>query len=253
MTRNVPLSFLEIEVKVDEIKKYVGKPIIFLILDKEISGSGNELVLTSGILEDVNENQIFMEDSVSHLDQGLEHYEPWQDYAMIEEWEWTSWGADFTKESQDARPRELLLKNIQFMYVSKKESTLEQMQNAFTNPDEPMTSLEKIMCIYCWGTFPEEKLKQHQKICDNFTGTCPKCYDGIGETKKELDEHLTWCAEPFRTSTDVKNDQNDHNKIIEKYGSHENYYKKQENEKKSYQESIKKQADAWKRIKDKKG
>ena len=173
MTRNVPLSFLEIEVKVDKIKKYVGKPMIFLILDKEISGSGNELVLTSGILEDVNENQIFME-KVSHLDQGLEHYEPWQDYAMIEEWEWTSWGADFTKESQDARPEEILLKNIQFMYVSKKESTLEQMQNAFTNPDEPMTSLEKIMCIYCWETFPEEKLKQHQKTCDDFKDRCPK-------------------------------------------------------------------------------
>ena len=218
MTRNVPLSFLEIEVKVDEIKKYVGKPIIFLILDKEISGSGNELVLTSGILEDVNENQIFMEDSVSHLDQGLEHYEPWQDYAMIEEWEWTSWGADFTKESQDARPRELLLKNIQFMYVSKKESTLEQMQNAFTNPDEPMTSLEKIMCIYCWGTFPEEKLKQHQKICDNFKDRCPKCYDGIGETKKELDEHLTWCAKSFTNPELIKEEAKDLKEGMDQWG-----------------------------------
>ena len=266
MTRNVPLSFLEIEVKVDEIKKYVGKPMIFLILDRDESGSGNELVLTSGILEDVNENQIFMEDNVSHLDQGLEHYEPWQDYAMIEEWEWVLWGADFTKECQDfisklertggravdTHPK-LLLKNIQFMYVSKIDATLEQMQNAFTNPDEPMTSLEKIMCIYCWETFPEEKLKQHQKICDDSIETCPKCHDGIGGTKKELDEHLTWCAERFYTSTDVKDEQKDHIKKIEKYGSLENYNKKQENETKSYQESIKKQADAWKRIKDKKG
>jgi hypothetical protein len=219
MTRNVPLSFLEIEVKVDEIKKYVGKPMIFLILDRDESGSGNELVLTSGILEDVNENQIFMEDNVSHLDQGLEHYEPWQDYAMIEEWEWTLWGADFTKEGQDAaRPRELLLKNIQFMYVSKKESTLEQMQNAFTNPDEPMTSLEKIMCIYCWGTFPEEKLKQHQKTCDDFKDRCPKCYDKTGGTKKELDEHLTWCATSFTNPELIKEEAKDLKEGMDQWG-----------------------------------
>jgi len=250
MTRNVPLSFLEIEVNADEIKKYVGKPIIFLIENAAVLSTGTELILASGILEDVDKNQIYME-KVSHLDQGLEHYESWQDYAMTEEWDWALWEVDFTKKSQDHNVEELLWKNIEFMYVSKEESTLEQMQNRFVNPDEPMTSLEKIMCIYCWETFPEEKLKQHQKICDDFIGSCPKCYDGIGETKKELDEHLSWCAESFRTSTDVKDEQKNDNKIIEKYGSLENYYKKQENETKSYQESVKKQADAWKRIKDK--
>ena len=243
MTRNVPLSFLEIEVKVDEIKKYVGKPIIFHHLVNDQS------ILSSGMLEDVNENQIYLY-KVSVLNDDEGEFDSWNN-GKLGEGCWTSWGIDFTKEDDPEYP--LLLTNIQFMYISKIDATLEQMQNSVVNSDEPMTSLEKIMCIYCWGTFPEEKLKQHQKTCDNFTGTCPKCYDGIGETKKELDEHLTWCAEPFRTSTDVKNDQNDHNKIIEKYGSLENYNKKQENEKKSYQESIKKQADAWKRIKDKKG
>ena len=49
MTRNVPLSFLEIEVDADEIKKYVGKPIIFHYLENEQS------ILSSGMLEDVNE------------------------------------------------------------------------------------------------------------------------------------------------------------------------------------------------------
>ena len=158
-------------------------------------------------------------------------------------------GIDFTKEDDPEDP--LLLTNIQFMYVSKIDATLEQMQNSVVNSEEPMTSLEKIMCIYCWETFPEKNLKRHQKICDDFIETCPKCHDGIGGTKKEFDEHLTWCAERFYTSTDVKDEQKNHNKIIEKYGSLENYNKKQENDIKSYQESIKKQADAWKRIKDK--
>ena len=242
MTRNVPLSFLEIEVNVDEIKKYVGKPIIFHYLENEQS------ILSSGMLEDVNENQIYLENvSVLLDDDGI--HESWYDHAMIEGGYWQLYGIDFTKDDDPEDP--IILNNIQFMYVSKKESTLEQMQNTFVNPDEPMTSLEKIMCIYCWETFPEEKLKQHQKICDDFIETCPKCHDGIGGTKKEFDEHLTWCAERFYTSTDVKDEQKNHNKIIEKYGSLENYNKKQENDIKSYQESIKKQADAWKRIKDK--
>ena len=242
MTRNVPLSFLEIEVKEDEIKKYVGKPIIFHYLENEQS------ILSSGMLEDVNENQIYLENvSVLLDDDGI--HESWYDHAMIEGGYWQLYGIDFTKDDDPKYP--IILNNIQFMYVSKKESTLEQMQNAFVNPDEPMTSLEKIMCIYCWETFPEEKLKQHQKICDDFIETCPKCHDGIGGTKKEFDEHLTWCTERFYTSTDVKDEQKNHNKIIEKYGSLENYNKKQENDIKSYQESIKKQADTWKRIKDK--
>jgi hypothetical protein len=199
-------------------------------------------------LEDVNENQIYLYD-VSVLNDGGGEFDSWNDGKMGEGC-WTLWGIDFTKE--DDHPMPLLLTNIQFMYVSKIGATLEQIQNSVINSKEPMTSLEKTMCIYCWKTFPEEKLKRHQKTCDDFTGTCPKCYDGIGETKKELDEHLTWCDEPFRTPTDVKNDRNDHSKVIEKYGSHENYYKKQENETESYQKSIKKQAGAWKRIKDKK-
>lgn len=242
MTRNVPLSFLEIEVNVDEIKKYVGKPTIFQYLENEQS------ILSSGILEDVNENQIHLENvSVLLDDDGI--HESWYDHAMIEGGYWQLYGKDFTKDDDPKDP--IILNNIQFMYVSKIDATLDQMQNKFVNPDEPMTSLEKIMCIYCWETFPEEKLNQHQKICDDFIETCPKCYDGIGGTKKELDEHLTWCDKSFRTPTDVKNDQTDYNKIIEKYGSLENYYKKQENETKSYQESVKKQADAWKRIKEK--
>jgi len=242
MTRNVPLSFLEIEVNADEIKKYVGKPIIFHYLENEQS------ILSSGMLEDVNENQIYLENvSVLLDDDGI--HESWYDHAMIEGGNWQLYGIDFTKDDDPEDP--IILNNIQFMYVSKKESTLKQMQNAFVNPDEPMTSLEKIMCIYCWETFPEEKLKQHQKRCDDFIETCPKCHDGIGGTKKELDEHLSWCAESFRTSTDVKDEQEDYIKKIEKYGSLENYNKKQENETKSYQESVKKQADAWKRIKDK--
>jgi hypothetical protein len=123
MTRNIPLSFLEIEVKSDVIKKYVGKPIIYHEFD------GTESVLVSGILEDVNENQIYLYDvSVLNDDEG--EFDSWNDGKMGEGY-WTLWGSDFTKE--DDHPMPLLLTNIQFMYVSKIDSTLEQMQNLVIN------------------------------------------------------------------------------------------------------------------------
>ena len=244
MTRNVPLSFLEIEVKTELIKKYVGKPIMYHHFEEgDLSASR----LVSGILTGIDDNQIYIE-KISCF-QGEQDVGEWDDETMMGGGEWIKDYDDFSEWDIDGP--HLVFKFIQFMYVSKIDATLEQMQNSVVNSEEPMTSLEKIMCIYCWETFPEEKLKQHQKICDDSIETCPKCHDGIGGTKKELDEHLTWCAERFYTSTDVKDEQKDYIKKIEKYGSLENYNKKQENDIKSYQELIKKQADAWKRIKDK--
>ena len=208
MTRNVPLSFLEIEVKVDEIKKYVGKPMIFHHLVNDQS------ILSSGMLEDVNENQIYLY-KVSVLNDDEGEYDSWNN-GKLGEGCWTSWGIDFTKEDDPEYP--LLLTNIQFMYVSKIDATLEQMQNSVVNPDEPMTSLEKIMCIYCWETFPEEKLKQHQKTCDNFKDRCPKCYDKTGGTKKELDEHLTWCATSFTNPELIKEEAKDLKEGMDQWG-----------------------------------
>lgn len=97
MTRNVPLSFLEIEVNVDEIKKYVGKPTIFQYLENEQS------ILSSGILEDVNENQIHLENvSVLLDDDGI--HESWYDHAMIEGGYWQLYGKDFTKDDDPKDP-----------------------------------------------------------------------------------------------------------------------------------------------------
>ncbi len=117
-------------------------------------------------------------------------------------------------------------------------------------------NLEKIMCIYCWNTFSEEKLEKHQSTCENFdTIGCPKCYDGIGmsgtknEKKKALDEHLTWCDEPFVTEERIRKENEDTDKIIKKYGSMDNFYKHQDKESKANSDSVKKQADLWKRIK----
>ena len=208
MTRNVPLSFLEIEVKVDEIKKYVGKPIIFHHLVNDQS------ILSSGMLEDVNENQIYLY-KVSVLNDDEGEYDSWNN-GKLGEGCWTSWGIDFTKEDDPEYP--LLLTNIQFMYISKIDATLEQMQNSVVNSDEPMTSLEKIMCVYCWKTFPEEKLKQHQKTCDDFKDRCPKCYDKTGGTKKELDEHLTWCAKSFTNPELIKEEAKDLKEGMDQWG-----------------------------------
>ena len=245
MTRNVPLSFLEIEVKVDEIKKYVGKPMIFHHLVNDQS------ILSSGMLEDVNENQIYLY-KVSVLNDDEGEFDSWNN-GKLGEGCWTSWGIDFTKEDDPEYP--LLLTNIQFMYISKIDATLEQMQNSVVNSEEPMTSLEKIMCIYCWKTFPEENLKEHQKICDDFIGTCPKCHDGFW-IKDGFNEHFTCCDEPFTTPEIIREQKITSDEIIEEYGSFENYYDKcaqvQEQTRLSNQRAIKKQFDAWKRMKDKK-
>jgi len=72
------------------------------------------------------------------------------------------------------------------------------------------------------------------------------------EKKKALDEHLTWCAQPFVTE-EVRRKVNDEtDKIIKKYGSMDNFYKYQDKKMKANSDSVKKQADLWKRIKAKK-
>ena len=249
MTRNVPLSFLEIEVNVDEIKKYVGKPIIYHHFEEEdLSAS----LLVSGILTGVDDNQIYIE-KISYF-QGEQDIGEWDDETMRGGGEWILRGFDDFSEWNADGPH-LVFKFIQFMYVSKIDATLEQMQNSVVNSEEPMTSLEKIMCIYCWKTFPEENLKEHQKICDDFIGTCPKCHDGFW-IKDDFYEHFTCCNEPFTTPEIIREQKITSDKIIKEYGSFENYYDKcaqvQEQTRLSNQRAIKKQFDAWKRMKDKK-
>ena len=248
MTRNIPSSCLEIEIETDVIRKYLGMPIIFRYV-QDFKEENDCDYVTSGILTGVEDNEIYLE-KVSVLSPDGD--EPPTVIALGEGGQWVEWGEDFTKDGEPNMP----LDHIQFMCVSKEGATLKQMQEQANKPEESTMSLEKIMCIYCWNTFPEEKLKKHQSICEDFdTIGCPKCYDGIGmygtknEKKKALDEHLTWCDDPFRTEKDVQREIEETKKIIEKYGSMDNFHKHQDKETKANSDSVKKQADLWKRIK----
>jgi|APSaa5957512535_1039671.scaffolds.fasta_scaffold35821_2 hypothetical protein len=124
MTQNISSSFLEIEIKTDVIKKYIGMPIIYHHYEGDDSS-----FLVSGILSDVNNIQIYLEKvSIFYDDDGND---PWYDETMMNDGQWRLHGNTFTKEDIDTP---LLLKYIQFIYVSKETTTLEQMQNMFVNP-----------------------------------------------------------------------------------------------------------------------
>ena len=80
----------------------------------------------SGILTDVEDNQIYMENT-SLLDD--------------KNGKWIEWGDDFimldqTREDPTAleESAKLRLENIQFIYVCKEKAVLEQVQDMFVNP-----------------------------------------------------------------------------------------------------------------------
>ena len=80
----------------------------------------------SGILTDVEDNQIYMENT-SLLDD--------------KNGKWIEWGDDFirldpTREDPTAfaEDAKLRLENIQFIYVCKEKAVLEQVQDMFVNP-----------------------------------------------------------------------------------------------------------------------
>ena len=82
--------------------------------------------IISGILTDVEDNQVYLE-KASALDD--------------ENYNWIEWGDDFirldpTREDPKAfvEDPKLRLENIQFIYVSKERATLEQVQDMFVNP-----------------------------------------------------------------------------------------------------------------------
>jgi len=126
VTRNVSSSFSEVKIQTDVIRKYLGMPIILqLAEDMEQEHDGYTF---SGILTDVEDNQIYMENT-SLLDD--------------ENGKWIEWGDDFirldpTREDPTAfaERAKLRLENIQFIYVAKGMIVLEQVQDMFASPEK---------------------------------------------------------------------------------------------------------------------
>ena len=126
MTRNIASSFLEIEIKTDVIQKYLGMPIIY----HHYEGDGLSY-LVSGVLSGVDGIQIYLEKVYLFIDD--EGNDSLYDETMMSEGQWQLFGDDFTKEDTDRPP--LLLKHMQFIYVSKdRTTTWEQVQNMFVDP-----------------------------------------------------------------------------------------------------------------------
>ena len=120
MTRNTPSSFLEIEIKTDVLRKYVGMPIIFQYI-QDFKEENDCDYVTSGILTGVEDNEIYVEKVFVLSPDGDE---PVIAVALGDGGQWVEWGEDFTKDGEPNLP----LENIQFMYVSKERATLKQMQ-----------------------------------------------------------------------------------------------------------------------------
>ena len=120
MTQNIPSSFLEIEIKTDVLRKYVGMPIIFQYI-QDFKEENDCDYVTSGILTGVEDNEIYVEKVFVLSPDGDE---PVIAVALGDGGQWVEWGEDFTKDGEPNMP----LKNIEFMYVSKEGTTLKQMQ-----------------------------------------------------------------------------------------------------------------------------
>ena len=116
MTQNIPSSFLEIEIKTDVLRKYLGMPIVFQYIHNFNEENDCDYV-TSGILTGVEDNEIYVE-KVSVLS-----HDSWA-IALGDGGQWEEWYEDITKDNEPNMP----LKNIEFMYVSKEGTTLKQMQ-----------------------------------------------------------------------------------------------------------------------------
>ena len=125
MTRNVSSLFSSIKIETDVIRKYLGMPIILqLAEDIEENYAGYTF---SGILTDVEDNQIYMENAAM-----LDH----------ENSKWIERGDVFVRldpfredPTRFAESEKLRLENIQFIYVAKGMIVLEQVQDMFTSPE----------------------------------------------------------------------------------------------------------------------
>ena len=125
MTRNVSSAFSAVKIETDVIRKYLGMPIVLqLAEDIEENHAGDTF---SGILTDVEDNQIYMENAAM-----LDH----------ENSKWIERGDVFVRldpfredPTRFAESEKLRLENIQFIYVAKGMIVLEQVQDMFANPE----------------------------------------------------------------------------------------------------------------------
>ena len=125
MTRNVSSAFSAVKIETDVIRKHLGMPIVLqLAEDIEENHAGDTF---SGILTDVEDNQIYMENAAM-----LDH----------ENSKWIERGDVFVRldpfredPTRFAESEKLRLENIQFIYVAKGMIVLEQVQDMFANPE----------------------------------------------------------------------------------------------------------------------
>jgi hypothetical protein len=124
VTRNVSSAFSAVKIETDVIRKYLGMPIVLqLAEDIEENYAGYTF---SGILTDVEDNQIYMENAAM-----LDH----------ENSKWIERGDVFVRldpfredPTRFEESEKLRLENIQFVYVAKGMIVLEQVQDMFVDP-----------------------------------------------------------------------------------------------------------------------
>ena len=127
MTRNISSSFSAIKIETDVIRKYLGMPIILqLAEDMELEHKGKTF---SGILTDVEDNQIYMENTALLDDENSKWIERGDVFVRL----------DPSREdpARFAEREKLRLENIQFIYVAKGMIVLEQVQDMFASPEKP--------------------------------------------------------------------------------------------------------------------
>ena len=126
MTRNVSSLFSAVKIETDVIRKYLGMPIILqLAEDMELEHKGKTF---SGILTDVEDNQIYMENTALLDDENSKWIERGDVFVRL----------DPTREDPTgfAEREKLRLENIQFIYVAKGMIVLEQVQDMFASPEK---------------------------------------------------------------------------------------------------------------------
>jgi len=124
VTRNVSSAFSAVKIETDVIRKYLGMPIVLqLAEDIEENHAGDTF---SGILTDVEDNQIYMENAAM-----LDH-----ENSKWIEYEDTFIRLDPFREdpTRFEESEKLRLENIHFIYVAKGMIVLEQVQDMFVEP-----------------------------------------------------------------------------------------------------------------------
>ena len=126
MTRNVSSAFSAVKIETDVIRKHLGMPIVLqLAEDIEENHAGDTF---SGILTDVEDNQIYMENTALLDDENSKWIERGDVFVRL----------DPSREdpARFAEREKLRLENIQFIYVAKGMIVLEQVQDMFASPEK---------------------------------------------------------------------------------------------------------------------